>query len=250
MAMIGIERLSKKYEDLYAVRDLDLQIAEGEFFAFLGPNGAGKTTTIKILTGLLRPDEGRALIGGFDIQKQPDKAKRMIGYIPDHPYLYEKLSGRDFFHFVGDLFQIPRPEQEKSLESYFSLFDLLSSADKLIENYSHGMRQKLVFSVSLMHQPKVIIVDEPMTGLDPYSARITKNLLKEKTREGATVFLSTHTLSVAEELADRIGIIHKGRLLFLGSLPELRKAAHTKGNLEEIFLELTSDDSKSEEASA
>jgi len=243
--VIRTEHLSKQYEDIWAVRDLNLAIGRGELFAFLGPNGAGKTTTIKLLAGLLRPTEGRAWIGGFDVQTHPVEAKRLIGYIPDHPYVYDKLSGRDFFHFVGDLFHVDRAVQEARKERYFSLFGLLSVQDKLIENYSHGMRQKLVFAVSLMHDPAVLIVDEPMVGLDPQSARKVKDLFREEARKGHTVFLSTHTLSVAEELADRIGIIHHGKLIFVGTLEELRATARRAvGDLEDLFLEMTAEESE------
>ncbi|MBM3334524.1 ABC transporter ATP-binding protein [Candidatus Sumerlaeota bacterium] len=240
--MIRTERLSKKYEDVWGVRDLDLEIRGGELFAFLGPNGAGKTTTIKLLAGLLRPTYGRAIIGGFDIQGSPVEAKALIGYIPDHPYLYEKLSGCDFFHFVGDLFHIDRAAQERKRKEYFDLFGLTPVQHKLIENYSHGMRQKLVISVSLMHDPSAIIVDEPMVGLDPQSARKVKDLFRAETRKSRVVFLSTHTLSVAEELADRIGIIHRGKLIFVGTLAELRVFMHREGDLEDLFLELTAED--------
>jgi len=237
--MIRIENLTKKYEKLTAVENLNLNIEPGELFAFLGPNGAGKTTTIKVLAGLLKPTQGRAFIGGHDVQLEHLEAKRLIGYIPDHPYLYEKLTGRDFFRFVGDLFQIERERQTRRMEEFFTLFGLTDAADDLIENYSHGMRQKLVFSVALMHDPMALIVDEPMVGLDPQSARTVKKLLKQQTARGASVFLSTHTLSVAEELADKIGIIHKGKLLFLGNLAELRAHAASEGSLEELFLQLT-----------
>lgn len=236
---IVIENLTKQYEDLTAVDNLSLTVPRGEFFCFLGPNGAGKTTTIKIMTGLVRPTTGTARIAGFDIQEEPVGAKRRIGYIPDHPYLYEKLSGRDFFHFVGDLFEVPRKLQEEKFEHYFGLFSLMPAADKLIENYSHGMRQKLVISASLMHDPEVVIVDEPMVGLDPQSARIVKNLFRQQAEMGRTFFLSTHVLSVAEQLADRIGIIHRGRIIFLGSLADLQARQNRDAGLEDLFLELT-----------
>jgi len=225
--MIFIDNLTKCYEEVVAVRDLTLSIRAGEIFAFLGPNGAGKTTTIKVLTGLLRPTKGRAILCGFDIQKQPFEAKHLIGYIPDHPYLYEKLSGYEFFRFIGDLFGVPPDVQEQKLTYYFTLFGLNGARDKLIENYSHGMRQKLVMSVALMHDPKIIIVDEPMVGLDPQSARIVKRLFRERVKRGA------------EELADRIGLINEGKLIFLGTLEEMRRTTHRDGNLEELFLELT-----------
>jgi ABC-2 type transport system ATP-binding protein len=241
--MIEIEGLRKEYGQLVAVKDLNLTVREGELFCVLGPNGAGKTTTIKILTGLLRPTRGVARIGGFDIQKQAVEAKRLIGYIPDHPYLYEKLSGRDFFRFVADLFGVPREVWEPRMEYYFQLFKLTNRTDQLIENYSHGMRQKLCFSVALMHDPKVIIVDEPMVGLDPHSSRVVKDLLREHCRRGACVFLSTHLLAVAEEIADRLIIFSRGEAIFEGTLPELHAMRGRKANLEELFLEMTDGDS-------
>lgn len=240
-AGVVIEHLTKRYDDLVAVDDLNLVVPRGEFLCFLGPNGAGKTTTIKMLTGLIKPTSGRAFVAGYDVQREPVEAKRRIGYIPDHPYLYEKLSGREFFHFVGDLFSIPRDEQEQKLQKFLDTFGMHSSADKLIENYSHGMRQKLVISASLMHDPEVVIVDEPMVGLDPQSAKVVKNLFRHQTSMGRTVFLCTHVLSVAEELADRIGIFKEGKIIFLGTLAELRTRQHRDANLEELFLELTSE---------
>lgn len=243
---IQIEGLNKCYGDVEAVHDLSLNIARGELFTYLGPNGAGKTTTIKVLTGLLRPTRGRALILGHDIQTDPVAAKRHIGYIPDHPYLYEKLTGRDFFLFIADLFGLDRKIAGARMEEYFEVFGLTGAEDKFIEDYSHGMRQKLVFSVSLMHQPSVLIVDEPMVGLDPQSARTLKNLLRRKAREeGMAIFLSTHTLSVAEEVADRIGVLRGGELVFLGTLDAMRErvlelsGGREAGNLEELFLFLT-----------
>ena len=237
---IRIDHLKKQYGQILAVRDLSLEVAQGEVFMFLGPNGAGKTTTIKILTGLLRPTAGRTEIMGHDIQIDHVAAKKLIGYIPDHPYLYEKLTGRDFFYFIADLFGVNRAQAGARFEEYFELFDLTSAADDMIENYSHGMRQKLVFSVSMMHDPSVLIVDEPMVGLDPHSARTLKTLLRRKARkEGMAIFLSTHTLSVAEELADRIGIIHKGELAFIGSLEEMRARIGEGETLEEMFLAMT-----------
>jgi ABC-2 type transport system ATP-binding protein len=237
--MIDIKGLTKFYGSLAALKELNLHIGPGEIFGFIGPNGAGKTTTIKMLAGLLIPTAGTARVAGFDIQAQPEEAKRRIGYIPDRPYLYEKLSGRDFFTFVGDLFGIDRAEQARRLNHYFDLFKLRGAADQFIENYSHGMRQKLVFATALMHEPAVLIVDEPMVGLDPQSARTIKTLLREQARAGKTLFLSTHTLSVAEELADRIGVIHHGRILFLGTIAELKERMARDGSLEELFLLVT-----------
>jgi ABC-2 type transport system ATP-binding protein len=236
---IHAQGLTKRFGETLAVDALDLAIPPGEIFAFLGPNGAGKTTTIKMMTGLLRPTAGEVAIGGHDIQQAHVEAKALLGYIPDHPYLYEKLTGRDFVHFVGDLHRLPRPEQTARMEEWFRLFSLTQAADQLIENYSHGMRQKLVFTAALLHCPRVIVVDEPMVGLDPKSARIIKRLLRREAERGASVFLSTHQLSVAEEVADRIGIIDRGHLIFLGTLEELRRETHGAGTLEDLFLKLT-----------
>ncbi len=242
---IVLKGMRKDYGDFTAVHDLNLEVDRGEIFTFLGPNGAGKTTTIKVLTGLLKPTRGHVQIMGYDIQKQPVEAKKRIGYIPDHPYLYEKLTGRDFFRFISDLFGLDYKLAEQRMEEYFDLFGLSGSEDDLIENYSHGMRQKLVFSVSLMHDPEVLIVDEPMVGLDPQSARTLKRLLKRKVQEeGLTVFLCTHTLSVAEELADRIGIMNHGAPLFIGTLSEMHQQAGQVASLEEMFLHLTGADEK------
>ena len=237
--MIETTHLCKNYDGKAAVIDLNLDIQAGECFCFLGPNGAGKTTTIKMLAGLLIPTSGSAKVAGFDIQDMPIEAKRNIGYIPDRPYLYEKLSGRDFFTFVGDMFGVDRPVQARRFEHYFDLFRLTPSADEFIENYSHGMRQKLVFAAALMHEPRVLIVDEPMVGLDPQSARTVKEVMRQQAEAGRTIFLSTHTLSIAEELAHRIGVINRGRLLFLGTIEELRHQLARDGNLEDLFLELT-----------
>ncbi len=245
--MIQTSRLNKNYDGKQAVIDLDLDIAAGECFCFLGPNGAGKTTTIKMLTGLLQPTSGTAVIAGYDIQRDPTRAKARIGYIPDRPYLYDKLSGRDYFTFIGDLFGINRNKQKKLLDHYFELFRLTPAVDQFIENYSHGMKQKLVIATALMHEPEALVVDEPMVGLDPQSVRTIKKLLRAEADAGRTIFLSTHTLSVAEELADRIGVIHKGRLLFLGTIDELRHNLAREGSLEDLFLLLTEEEESSRE---
>lgn len=239
--MLSLQNLSKDYDGFQALKNLSLEVPAGEFFCFLGPNGAGKTTTIKIITGLLRPAEGRALIAGHDIQRSPLEAKRAIGYIPDTPYLYEKLSGRDFMHFVGNLYGVAHTDVQAAIEEYFSAFKLIKSADNLIENYSFGMRQKLCFSAAFMHRPKLLVVDEPMVGLDPQSARTLKNMLRRFCAEGNSVFLSTHLLAIAEELCDRLGIITQGELRFLGTVNDLRKNLSREGTLEDLFLELTAD---------
>jgi len=239
--MLQLRNLSKDYDGFPALKDLSVDIPDGEFFCFLGPNGAGKTTTIKIITGLLRPAAGRALICGHDIQKAPMEAKRLLGYIPDTPYLYEKLSGRDFMHFVGNLYDVPKKQVLEAIDEYFTAFKLTAAADHLIENYSFGMRQKLCFSAAFLHKPRVLVVDEPMVGLDPQSARTLKNILRRYCADGGTVFLSTHLLAIAEELCDRLGIITKGELRFLGTVDELRRDLSSQGTLEDLFLELTED---------
>jgi ABC-2 type transport system ATP-binding protein len=238
--MIKITNLIKKYGDHAAVNDLNLQVNDGELFGFLGPNGAGKTTTIKMLTGILRPTAGEIDINGISIQKRPEEAKRMIGYVPDDPYLYDRLTAREHLRFVGGLYNLSEAEIEARSQVLFDTFDMNGWVDKRCEEFSHGMRQKLVFSSAFLHQPQVMIVDEPMVGLDPQSTRLVKNMLRDYARKGNTVFISTHVLSIAEELCDRIGIIHKGRLIEVGTLGELKsKAAKSDVNLETLFLELT-----------
>ncbi|MEQ8822484.1 MAG: ABC transporter ATP-binding protein [Sumerlaeia bacterium] len=239
--MLEIQNLSKNYDGFEALQPLDLHIPRGEFFCFLGPNGAGKTTTIKCITGLLKPTTGRVLIDGRGILEDPIEAKRLIGYIPDTPYLYEKLSGREFFRFIGDLYGIPRREQNEAMGKYLEIFGLTHATDQLIENYSHGMRQKLCFAVAFMHRPRLMVVDEPMVGLDPKSQRILKNLLKEFCADGGTIFLSTHLLDVAQELSDRLGIVTRGQLRFLGTTEDLRRQLSQEHDrrLEDLFLQLT-----------
>lgn len=237
--MIVTQALTKRFGQKIAVNDLDLNINEGEFFCFLGPNGAGKTTTIKMLTGLMQPTSGVARIGGHDIQKEPVAAKRLLGYIPDHPFLYEKLTGREFMRFVAGLYKMSSPAMNGRADELLDTFEIGSVADQLIENYSHGMRQKLSFASCFLHDPKVVIVDEPWVGLDPKNIRFVKNYLKERTRQGLTVLMSTHTLSIAEEVADRVGIINLGRLLRVGTVGEILALSERPGSLEDVFLELT-----------
>jgi len=247
--MIRIEHLDKDYGNIHALSDLSLNISTGEFFGFLGQNGAGKTTTIKIIAGLLQASSGRVVLGGgtdeYDISLQAEKAKALTGYIPDRPYLYEKLTGYEYVHFVGGLYNVPRKKIDEHIKEYFKLFDLLDAAHYLIESYSHGMRQKTVMAGALVHNPKVLVVDEPMVGLDPRSSRLVKDLLKRKSQEGMTIFLSTHTLDVAEELCDRIGIIQRGQLIALGTMEELRSLAKEEASdlrLESVFLKLTEEE--------
>jgi ABC-2 type transport system ATP-binding protein len=236
--MIQIRNLTKCFGDLRAVDNLTLDIAQGEFFAFLGPNAAGKTTTIKLLAGLLRPTSGSCTIGGHDVQREPEAAKRLLAYVPDFPFLYEKLTCAEFMRFIGEMFEVERTEILSRTGALFEKFGLDPYRHELTENLSHGTRQRLVIASALLHNPKVLIIDEPMVGLDPMHARIVKDELKERSRAGTTVFLSTHQLGIAEELADRIGIIGQGRLIALGSLDELRRQTAGESALEGIFLSL------------
>lgn len=240
--MIRTEKLTKQFGPKTAVSDLDLHIREGEFFCFLGPNGAGKTTTIKMLTGLAHPTRGRAFVGPHDVAREPVQAKRLIGYIPDHPFLYDKLTGREFMHFVAGLYQMSEEHLRNHCDELLEIFEISDVADQLIENYSHGMRQKLSFASCFLHDPKVVIVDEPWVGLDPKNIRFVKTYLKRRTADGLTVFMSTHSLSIAEEVADRVGIIHQGRLRHLGTVGEIKQIAKPPGSLEDVFLKLIEDE--------
>jgi len=236
--LISVRSLKKNYGSLTAVDGLDLEISSGEFFAFLGPNAAGKTTTIKMLTGLLKPTGGEVFIGGFDMLREPNKAKELLAYVPDFPFLYDKLSAAEFMQFVGDIFRLDRRVVVQRTDELFEKFHLEEYRHELSENLSHGTRQRLVIASALLHDPKVFIIDEPMVGLDPMHARIVKQELRERARAGMTLFLSTHQLSVAEEVADRVGIIHHGKLIALGTVAELRSQAQETGALEKVFLSL------------
>lgn len=238
--MLTVQGLSKRFGNFTAVDDIDLDVGPGEIFGFLGPNGAGKTTTIKMLAGLLKPDSGTIHIQGRSLSKEPQWCKQQTGYIPDRPYLYEKLTGMEFLQFVGSLYSIDERRFNEKVERFFPLFDLDDWRHHLIESYSHGMRQKLIMISAFMLEPPLIVVDEPMVGLDPKSARIVKVLLKEHATHGGSVFLSTHSLDVAQELCDKIAIILQGRIIATGNLDTLRREAQTeKKGLEDIFLQLT-----------
>lgn len=246
--MIQAHQLRKSFGSLTAVEGLDLDVTQGEFFAFLGPNAAGKTTTIKMLTGLLKPSGGSATVAGFDIQKNPTEAKRLISYVPDFPFLYDKLTPREFLRFVGELYEMDKGDIGTRGDALFEQFHLGEYHNELIENLSHGTRQRVAIAAALLHDPQVLIIDEPMVGLDPMHARIVKDEFKARSRAGCTIFLSTHTLSVAEEMADRIGIIHHGRLIALGTVDELRRQnVEAGGVLEKIFLSLIDADEKHRE---
>jgi ABC-2 type transport system ATP-binding protein len=244
MYMIELEQVSKAYGMKTAVDGLTLRIGAGELFAFLGPNGAGKTTTIKMICGLLFPSAGRIRVGGYDVQIDGDQARRLLSYVPDQPFLYDKLTGREFLQFIADMYALPRDDGPRRIEEMIGMFHLGAFVDNLTESYSHGMRQRTVFAAALLHRPRVLIADEPTVGLDPKSIRELKDVLRGEARRGATVFLSTHSLDIAQELADRIGVVGNGRLIGCGTLDELRKQTELNGSLEDVFLKLT------EEASA
>jgi len=237
-AVISVRALSKNFGLLTAVQGLDLEIPEGEFFAFLGPNAAGKTTTIKMLAGLLRPTAGQVTIGGHDMLREPEKAKALLAYVPDFPFLYDKLTASEFMQFVGDIFRLDRKVIAQRTGELFEKFHLDEYYHELTENLSHGTRQRLVIASALLHDPKVFVIDEPMVGLDPMHARIVKQEFRERVSAGMTMFLSTHQLSVAEEVADRVGIIHHGKLIALGTVAELRAQTDEAGALEKVFLSL------------
>jgi ABC-2 type transport system ATP-binding protein len=237
--MIELDHLVKKFGELTAVNDVSLLIPRGEFFAVLGPNAAGKTTTLKLLTGLMKPASGAARLCGFDVQTQPLEARRRLAYVPDFPFLYDKLTAWEFFRFTGQLFQFDAARIEKNARELVARFHLAEFVDRPLEGLSHGTRQRVAIVSALLHDPEVLVIDEPMVGLDPQHARVMKDVLKERSRAGMTVLVSTHQLSIAEEMADRIGIIHGGKLIAVGNRDELRKQSGNSGQLEEIFLSLT-----------
>lgn len=240
--MIKLIHLTKRFGRLTAVNDLSLDIPQGEIFGFLGPNGAGKTTTIKMMAGILQPTGGTVIIDGKNLAEDPVGAKQVTGFIPDRGFLYEKLSGIEFLRFVGSLYGMDDRRSEARIRELLALFEMDKWGGDLIESYSHGMKQRLVMSAALIHEPKVIVVDEPMVGLDPKGARLVKTIFKTLVSKGVSIFMSTHTLVVAEEMCDRIGIIHEGRLIALGTALELRrKAGAEEHDLEAVFLKLIED---------
>ena len=238
--MIELTNLTKRYGTTLAVDRLSLSVPPGEIFGFIGPNGAGKTTTIRMLAGVLGPTEGTVSIAGIPMEKDPEGAKRIIGFIPDRPFLYEKLTGMEFMRFIADLYGFSNGLVQQRAEGLLKQFSLFDWGDHLIEAYSHGMKQRLVIASALLHDPRLIIVDEPMVGLDPAGIRMVKDLFRDLACRGTTIFMSTHTLEIAEDLCDRIGVIHNGRLVALGTTGDLRGTARLQeGDLEEVFLRLT-----------
>ena len=239
--MIKLINLSKHYGKLVAVNSINLEVAEGEVFGFLGPNGAGKTTTIKMMAGLLQPTGGSALIGGYDVQKEPLKAKFLTGFIPDRPFLYEKLTATEFMHFVARLYEMEH--SQKRITELLDLFGLPDWKDELVENFSHGMKQRLVMASAFLHLPRVLVVDEPMVGLDPRGARLVKDIFRDLASKGVTIFMSTHTLEIVEQMCTRVAIINKGDIIAEGSVEDLgRMARMPASHLEPIFLRLTGGD--------
>jgi len=240
MDILRIENLTKRFGNFVAVDDISLTVGAGEIYGFLGPNGAGKTTTIKMIAGLLQPDRGSISIKGYDLVAQPQACKQVTGYIPDRPWLFEKLTGMEFLQFIASLYSLDQNQFAAASLHFLKLFDLEDWQDHLIESYSHGMRQKLIMTSVLMQDQPLLVIDEPMVGLDPKSARLVKELLKQKARSGTAIFLSTHSLEIAEELCNRIAIITEGRLHITGTLETLRaEAGRLDSDLEDIFLELT-----------
>jgi len=239
--MIHFENLTRYYGSLAAVQDLNLTVQKGELFGFLGPNGAGKTTTIRMIIGLLRPTQGTVNVAGHDVKQDPLAVKRVVGYLAQTPLLYERLTGREFLRFMGGLHGLDDEKIAARTEYLLALMDLSDKADQLIESYSGGMRHKIGLCAALLHEPPVLVLDEPLTGLDPYSARQIKDLLQELCQQGSTVFLSTHVLEVAERVCDRVGILDKGQLIAVGTMETLRAKAQSSAEttLEDLFLQLT-----------
>ncbi len=236
---IQIDSVLKRFGSKVAVNHLSLTVEQGELFAFLGPNGAGKTTTIKMIAGLLRPQEGSISVCGYRMGTDGLLAKAQLAYVPDQPFLYEKLTGREFLYFVAEMYRIDPQQRDRTLEMLIARLDMAGFLDRLAGSYSHGMKQRVALASALLHRPRVVVIDEPMVGLDPRTIRTVKNLFVEITRSGGTVFMSTHTMEVAEAVADRIGIVHHGNLIAVGTLKELRARATQQHSLEAIFLELT-----------
>jgi ABC-2 type transport system ATP-binding protein len=238
--MIELAGLTKKYTDLVAVNDLNIFVPKGEIFGFIGPNGAGKTTTINMMGGIITPTSGSVTICGIRMEEHPEKAKSKIGFIPDRPYLYEKLTAMEFLEFTADLYGVNENDFPARSQEQLEMFSLSEWSGELIESYSHGMKQRLVMAAALLHEPEVIIVDEPMVGLDPVAIKMVKELFLHLAAGGVTIFMSTHTLKVAEDICDRIGVIHKGSLVANGTPEDLRRLTDAgEADLEQVFMRLT-----------
>jgi ABC-2 type transport system ATP-binding protein len=240
--MISIKNVTKKFGDFKAVDGLTLDILSGEIFGFLGPNGAGKTTTIKMMTGILSPNEGDIVINGYSIVKEPLEAKRQFGFVPDSPDLFLRLKGIEYLNFIGDVYEVDSETRQQRIMELTKKLEIDDALNDRLITYSHGMRQKIIIIGALLHQPKVWILDEPLTGLDPRSSAVLKEMMNEHVSKGNTVFFSTHVLDTAEKICDRVGIINKGKLIFVGSLQEMREHASENKSLERMFLEMTDDE--------
>lgn len=247
--MIEFQNVYKFYGTTPAVNGISLKVEPGEIFGFLGPNGAGKTTSIRMATGIFPPTAGSILVNGLDIQKDPGLCKAKIGYVPDRPYVYEKLTGWEFIEFIMDLYECNSEHSRDLARHYLKMFQIDHAVERLIEDYSHGMKQKLVILTSLLHEPALIVIDEPMVGLDPRGARSLKDLFKKLSSDGTSIFLSTHTMSVAEEMCDRISIINQGKILATGTMAELRARGHNDDDLEALFLRITEEEIQEAEKS-
>lgn len=239
--MLEIKNLTKKFGDKVAVNDIDLSVKSGEIYGFLGPNGAGKTTTIKMIVGMLMPDGGSISVDGIDAINDDVEAKRHIAYVPDSPEIYDIMTGRQYLNFIADVFELSDEERNKQIDRYAEVFEMQNNLDVMIAGYSHGMKQKIVIMGALIHSPKLLILDEPMVGLDAKSSFRLKEIMRALADEGRTVFFSTHVMEVAENICDRIGIINRGKVIAVGTLDEIKAAAKDTGSLEKIFLELTDD---------
>lgn len=238
MNSLVIKNLSKRFNNLWAVKDLNLELNPGEIFVLLGPNGAGKTTTLKLIAGLLQPTEGRIFINGIDIRSEPERAKSFLGFVPDEPFIYNKLTGREFINFTASIFNVNREDFERNLPKLLEKFEIGNWLDQIAESYSHGMKQKIIMVQLLLHNPQVILIDEPLVGLDPKVSKTVRETFIQLMKEGKTILVSTHTLSFAQEIATRIGIINHGRLKFTGTIEELSNLAGRK-DIEEIYLKLS-----------
>lgn len=234
--MIVLERVSKSFDGKWAVKGIDLRVNKGEIFGLLGPNAAGKTTTIKMVAGLLRPTEGRILIDGYDVIKEPIKAKSILGYVPDKAFLYEKLTSREFLMFIASLHGMGKSYATKRIDELLSIFGIKDIEEELIESYSQGMRQRLLFLSALIHNPRAFVIDEPFVGLDPLGVMLLKDMIRRLSSEGVTIFLATHSLHIAEELCERVGLISRGSLISIKN----KKEIDTEGGLQELFLKITS----------
>ncbi|HPG53662.1 MAG TPA: ABC transporter ATP-binding protein [Smithellaceae bacterium] len=240
--MIDLINLTKDFGTTVAVNNLSLHVSPGEIYGFIGPNGAGKTTTIRMMAGIVEPSSGKIIIDGMEMKKNPVAVKKIIGIVPDRPFLYEKLTGAEFLKFIADIYEVDAKTVRQRSDDLLRQFALWDWANEIIEAYSHGMKQRLIIAAALMHDPKVLVVDEPMVGLDPSAVRMVKDIFKDLAVKNVAIFISTHTLSIAEDLCDRIGVIHKGNLVAQGTMDELNSAAQTqKAKLEEVFLALVNE---------